>query len=590
MSYSAPVRDVSHILNHILELDDMIQNGMVSELDQQLATAILDEAGKFAAERLAPLNHKGDQQGCTLKNGEVTTPEGWGEAYTDWREAGWAALSAHQSFGGQALPQIIAQAVGEFWNSANLAFGLCPLLTQGAVDAITHHASNDLKTHYLPKMVSGEWAGTMNLTEPQAGSDLSAIRTKASPAANGTYSISGTKIFITYGEHELTENIIHLVLARLPDAPEGTRGISLFLVPKFLLNDDGTPGKRNDLVCSGIEKKLGIHASPTCVMTFGPNEGAEGYLVGEENRGLQAMFTMMNLARLSVGTQGVAIMERSTQAALDYAAERLQGNAPASPKGAMDPIIKHPDIRSQLSEMQATTQACRAICLLTAKYIDMAEYATDDKEQQAAARMAALLTPIAKAFSTDRALDITSKGVQIHGGMGFIEETGAAQHYRDARILPIYEGTNGIQAIDFISRKLPMEDGKTITALLAELTDISGTVKDTPKLAELVGDNLDNAIENCAATLTALQERGANDPSPHLYAATLTLELFGKTLGPALLLKGAVNAIKESSPDERRQWALAAGLAGLWLPQTGSLKRQILHLAKNGASLTAEIL
>ncbi len=590
MSYTAPTTDIQHILSHIIEIDPLIDQSLLGDLDQDLLAAILEEAGKFAKDQLAPLNQTGDKHGSTLNEGVVTTPPGWQDLYSHWQEAGWAALSAPQDHGGQALPHLLAQCVGEYWNSANMAFGLCPLLTQGAVDAIAHHASDELKAIYLPKMVSGEWTGTMNLTEPQAGSDLAAIASKATPQNDGSYLINGTKIFITYGEHELTQNIIHLVLARLPDAPSGTRGISLFIVPKFIVNEDGTLGERNDLLCTGLEHKLGIHGSPTCVMTFGNDKGAVGYLVGEKNRGLQAMFTMMNLARLSVGTQGVAIMERATQQALSYANERLQGTAPQSPKGTMDPIIKHPDIRASLSQMQATTQACRAICLLTAKYIDLSERAPEEEDKASANTMAALLTPIAKAFSTDCSLEVTSMGLQIHGGMGFIEETGAAQHYRDARILPIYEGTNGIQAMDLLFRKLPLENGQTIKSLINDIMNINRSLQDTPDLKAAIDGSLEGAIRDLTQTLEFLQNLETNDPTNHLYAATPFLKLMGLTLGAALLLKGAVSAIKARSPDHQRQSALAIFYAQQILPQTMGLKHQIIQSSSSSKTLTAQIL
>ena len=587
MSYTAPHKDIEHILSHIIQLDDLIANGLCGELDPTLISAILEEAGKFASDAIAPLNQIGDRAGCQLKDGgTVTTPEGWQELYSNWQEAGWATLSAPSEFGGQELPQTIAQVVGEFWNSANMAFGLCPLLTQGAVDAIAQHGSDQLKATYLPKMISGEWTGTMNLTEPQAGSDLAAITTKAEPQEDGSYLITGTKIFITYGEHDLTENIIHLVLARLPDAPEGTKGISLFLVPKFLVDGNGNLGERNKLVCSGLEHKLGIHASPTCVMNF---DGATGTLIGQENRGLLAMFTMMNLARLSVGTQGVAIMERSLQQAIAYAHERQQGTAPESPKGTKDPIINHPDIRGTLARMQATTQACRAICLLTAKQIDLSERSEDEATRQNAANMAALLTPIAKAFPTECCLEVTSEAVQVHGGMGFIEETGSAQHYRDARILPIYEGTNGIQAIDLMLRKLPLQQGETIKTLLQQLHTIQHSLEEAPQVKEQIKESLTTAITDLETTLSFLQKSEAGDPTTLLYAATPFLKLIGLTLGGALLIKGAVAANQTNSPDGQRQIALAVIFAHQLLPQTTALKHHICNSSQTSKDLTAQL-
>lgn len=580
MSYQAPIEDITHSLTYIAEIDQFMANGYAPTLDQDLITSILDEAGKFSQNQLAPLNHSGDQQGCKLNNGEVSTPDGWKEAYQQWREAGWATLSAPEQFGGQNLPHLLSQAVSEFWSGSNMAFGLCPLLTQGAVDAIAHHASDKLKNIYLEKMVSGEWTGTMNLTESQAGSDLSAIRTKATPNEDGSFAIKGSKIFITYGEHSLTENIIHLVLARLPDAPVGTKGISLFIVPKFLVDEAGTPTKRNDLVCSGIEHKLGIHASPTCTMTFGDNEGATGYMVGEKNRGLNAMFTMMNLARLSVGTQGVAIMERSTQAAIAYATERTQGAAINSPKGSNDPIIKHPDVRRNISHMKALTMASRAICLMTSKFIDISSRGETTEIKKEAANKAALLTPIAKAFATDCAMEATSLGVQVHGGMGFIEETGAAQHMRDARILPIYEGTNGIQAMDLMFRKLPLEGGNTLSSLIQEMSTINQQATATPNLSSDFGGHLTTALKDANETLSFLKSQIDQEASQNLttlfYAATPLLRLLGLCIGGGYLIKGAIAATNDQSPSHKKQTAIAAIFAHQFLSQTSGLKQQII--------------
>ena len=456
MTYQAPVDDIIHALKTAAGLDDLIGQGLLGGVDEDTIRAVIEEAGKFAAEVLEPLSAPGDRAGSKLVDGKVVTPPGWKEAYQQFAAGGWGALAAPEEWGGQNLPQVIATAAGEVWNSSNLAFGLCPLLTFGAIDAIEAQGTDELKRLYLPKMVSGEWTGTMNLTEPHAGSDLSLLKSRAVKQADGSYRIFGTKIFITYGDHEMTDNIVHLVLARLPDAPPGTRGISLFLVPKRLVGKDGALGAPNDVICAGVEHKLGIHASPTCVMKFGEKgDGAVGYLVGEENRGLNVMFIMMNAARLAVGTQGVAVAERATQRAVAYAKERRQGRSTKGGGDGMAPIIEHADIRRSLLTMKALTQAARAICLVTAKETDVARRSKNPAERAAAAHRVALLTPVAKAFSTDIGCEVASIGVQVHGGMGFIEETGAAQIYRDARILPIYEGTNGIQAIDLVTRKLP---------------------------------------------------------------------------------------------------------------------------------------
>ena len=468
MPYIAPVDDILHALKTAADIEALIADGTVAT-DIDTLRAVIEEAGKFGAEVLDPLNWSGDQEGSRLVDGVVHTPKGWKDAYSQFAAGGWGSLPCAEAHGGQGLPQMVSVAASEIWNSANMGFGLCPLLTQGAIDAVEAHGSDFLKHTFLPKMVSGEWTGTMNLTEPQAGSDLGHLRAKAERHADGTYTVTGTKIFITYGDHEMTDNIVHLVLARLPDAPPGTRGISLFLVPKYLVNKDGSIGARNDVVCAGVEHKLGIHASPTCVMKFGEQGGALGYLVGEENRGLNVMFIMMNAARLAVGVQGVAIAERATQRALEYAKDRRQGRTPSVKAGEMGPIIEHADVRRNLLTMKAMTQAARAICLVTARETDVSRLAKDPAVRAAAANTAALLTPIAKAFSTDIGCEVASIGVQIHGGMGFVEETGAAQYYRDARILPIYEGTNGIQAIDLVTRKLPLDGGKVIAAYIGEL-------------------------------------------------------------------------------------------------------------------------
>ena len=424
MTYQAPVDDIMRALKTAAGLDGLISSGVYEGLDEDTVRAVIEEAGKFGAEVLDPLNWTGDRTGSKLENGAVSTPPGWKEAYRQFASGGWSALPCPEEFGGQGLPGVLSMAACEIWNASNLSFGLCPLLTQGAIDALHTDGSDELKATYLPKMISGEWTGTMNLTEPQAGSDLGAIRTKAVRQADGTYRIFGTKIFITYGDHELTDNIVHMVLARLPDAPAGTRGISLFLVPKRLVNADGSLGARNDVVCAGLEHKLGIHASPTCVMKFGEGDGAVGYLVGHENRGLNTMFIMMNAARLAVGIQGVAVAERATQRAVAYARDRRQGRTQSSKGGEMGPIIEHADIRRTILTMKALTQAARSICLVTAREIDVSHRAKDAAQRKAAADKAALLTPIAKAFSTDIGCEVASMGVQIHGGMGFVEETG----------------------------------------------------------------------------------------------------------------------------------------------------------------------
>jgi acyl-CoA dehydrogenase len=558
MTYRAPVDDIVFALKTAAGLPDLIASGVI-EVDEDTVRAVIDEAGRFASEVLDPLNVPGDRTGSRLVEGKVVTPPGWKEAYQAFAEGGWAALPCPPEHGGQGLPEMVSVAACEIWNSANLSFGLCPLLTQGAIDALSVHGSEALKKIYMAKMVSGEWTGTMNLTEPHVGSDLGHLTTKAVKQPDGTYRLFGTKIFITYGDHELTENIIHMVLARLPDAPPGTRGISLFLVPKRLVNPDGTLGKRNDVVTASLEHKLGIHASPTAVLKYGEGgEGAVGYLVGEENRGLNTMFIMMNAARLAVGVQGVAIAERATQRAHDYAGERKQGRATGAPASVMSPIIVHPDIRRSLLTMRALTQAARAICLVTARELDVAEAGKDAETRAKASARAALLTPIAKAFSTDIGVEVASIGVQIHGGMGFIEETGAAQHYRDARILPIYEGTNGIQAIDLLTRKLPLEGGKVAEAYIAELAQTVAEVKasNRPEFGRM-GERLGAAVDALAAASRWMGGALQKSPDTALAGAQPYLRLFGLAAGGIYLARGALAVVREGGTDSAGRIALA---------------------------------
>ncbi|MGE0764881.1 MAG: acyl-CoA dehydrogenase [Hyphomicrobiaceae bacterium] len=548
MTYRAPVDDIMFALKTAAGLDEMLERGTVT-VDQDTIRAVVDEAGKFASDVLDPLNASGDRAGARLVDGVVETPAGWKEAYKAFSDGGWASLAADESLGGQDLPEIVSMATSEIWNSANMGFGLCPLLTQGAIDAIAAHGSDELKRTYLPNMASGRWTGTMNLTEPHAGSDLGHLRTKAVRQPDGTYRITGTKIFITYGDHELTENIIHLVLARLPDAPPGTRGISLFVVPKVLVDADGNLGERNDVICAGLEHKLGIHASPTCVMKYGENgDGAVGYLVGEENRGLNVMFVMMNAARLAVGVQGVAIAERATQRAIAYAQERKQGRSARGRGGEMSPIIEHADIRRNLMTMKAMTQAARAICLVTAAELDKAHAEKDEGSRRAALDRAALLTPVAKAFSTDIGVEVASIGVQVHGGMGFIEETGAAQHYRDARILPIYEGTNGIQAIDLLMRKLPLEGGKAVESYIAELSTTAEEVRasNRPEFG-LMGERLMQAVGALAEASRWMGGALQQNPEAALAGAQPYLRLFGLAAGGVYLARGALAIVRDGT-------------------------------------------
>jgi alkylation response protein AidB-like acyl-CoA dehydrogenase len=579
MTYRAPVDDIAFALRHAAGLGPALAEGLYGDLSDDVIQAVLEEAGKFATDVLAPLNPIGDRYGTPFKDGIVTTAPGWKEAYRAWAQAGWNGLAAPAQWGGQDLPQAVNAACIEMWNSAAMAFGLGPVLTMAGIDALVSHGSDELKRTYLPKLVSGEWMGTMQLTEPQAGSDVGALRTKAERAADGSYRLTGQKIFITYGEHDLTDNIIHLVLARLPDAPPGTKGISLFLVPKFLLNADGSPGQRNDARAHSIEHKLGIHASPTCTMVYGDRGGAIGFLIGEENRGMACMFTMMNQARLSVALQGVAIAERATQQALAYARERRQGRASDAQSGS-SPIIAHPDVKRMLLTMRALTRAARALSYATAVALDRAQRSPDDAARTAAHQRASLLTPIAKAFSTDIGNEVACLGVQVHGGMGYVEETGAAQHFRDARIAPIYEGTNGIQAIDLVTRKLPLAGGATVRAYIGELRRTVEAVNVTNDPAfGWTGVRLQDAVDSLQRATDWLLGGQHNDLEPALAGATPYLRLFALAAGGALLAQEALAAkrIAENGADAGARTAIARFFAENLAVQAGGLERTVVE-------------
>jgi acyl-CoA dehydrogenase len=580
MTYQAPVADMAFALKHGAGFGQALSDGIYGDLGEDLVDSVLEQAGKFANGVLVPLNASGDRYGTPFKDGIVTMPPGWKEAYRAWAQAGWNSLAAPAQWGGQGLPHALNAACIEMWNSAALAFGLGPLLTMAGVDALEAHGSDALKRAYLPKLVSGEWMGTMQLTEPQAGSDVGALRTRAERAGDGSYRITGQKIFITYGEHDLTENIIHFVLARLPDAPPGTKGISLFLVPKFLLNADGSLGRRNDARAHSIEHKLGIHASPTCTMVYGDGGGATGFLIGEENRGMACMFTMMNLARLAVGLQGVAIAERATQQALAYARERRQGRAAG--RSGSSPIIAHPDVKRMLLTMRALTRAARAICYVTAVAVDRAKRSADEGTRHAAHERAALLTPIAKAFSTDVGTEVASLGVQVHGGMGYIEETGAAQHYRDARIAPIYEGTNGIQAIDLVTRKLPLNGGASVKSYIGELKRTIEAVNAVNDPAfGWTGLRLQEAVDSLQRVTQWLLSRAHNDVDAALAGATPYLRLFALAAGGTLLAEEAIAAkrLAGNGVDAASRIALARYFAENLAVSAGGLERTVVEAA-----------
>src|SRR5215469_2783883 len=569
MTYHAPVADIAFALKH------------AAGLNAAMVEQVLEEAGRFATDVIAPLNRVGDQYGTPFKDGTVTTPPGWKDAYTSWAAAGWNGLTAPAEWGGQDLPHAVNAGCVEMWNSASMAFGIGPVLTMAAIDALHAYGNDRLKKEYLGKLIGGEWMGTMQLTEPQAGSDVGALRTKAERAADGSYRITGQKIFITYGEHDLTDNIIHMVLARLPDAPPGTKGISLFLIPKFLLNADGSLGQRNDARAHSIEHKLGIHASPTCTMVYGDRGGATGFLVGEENRGMACMFTMMNQARLSVALQGVAIAERATQQALAYARERKQGRATGVESGS-SPIIAHPDVKRMLLTMRALTRAARALCYATAVALDRAQRSPDEAARKAAHERASLLTPVAKAFSTDIGSEVASLGVQVHGGMGYIEETGAAQHYRDARIAAIYEGTNGIQAIDLVTRKLPLAGGAAVRAYIGEIKRTVAAVNASNEAAfGWTGLRLQDAVDALERATHWLLGSQRNDLDAALAGATPYLRLFALAAGGALLAEEALAAMRLAGigADAAGRTAIARFFAENLAVQAASLERTVVEAA-----------
>ncbi len=468
-NYTAPVEDMGFVLKEIIELEKLCAEAGIDNTTIDIIDTVLDAAGKLAKEEIEPINKSGDLEGIKINSaGEVATAKGFKEAYQHYVEGGWGSLQFDTEYGGQGIPFVVAASVQEMWHSANMSWGLCPLLTQGAVEAISHNASTELKRRYLPKLISGEWSGTMNLTEGDAGTDVGALKTRATPEKD-YYLIRGQKIYITWGEHDMAKNIVHLVLARLPDAPKGVKGISLFLVPKFLVNDDGSLGERNDLKALSLEDKIGIHACPTCVMSYGEKSGAIGYLVGKENKGMQCMFTMMNNARLTVGLQGVSIAERAYQQALSFCKERVQGVAPGHAK--VGPIIRHPDVQRMLSTMKAITEASRALSYSACAEVDRVAGNLPNNKLEAHTRRLGLLTPIVKGWCTEIAQEVASLSLQCHGGMGYVEETGIAQIFRDARILPIYEGTNGIQSMDFVGRKIIGDKGLGIMELIAEMQE-----------------------------------------------------------------------------------------------------------------------
>ncbi len=564
--YRAPVGDINFTLNHVCDYPTIASLPGNEHADPDTAEGLLEEAGRFMAQVLAPLNPVGDKEGVKWNpDYTVTTATGFISAYEQYVDAGWGAVPFPSEYGGGAFPWVIALALQELMTSSNLSFSMCPLLTQGAIDALLHHGSETLKETWLPNMVSGKWTGTMNLTEPDAGSDVGALRTTAKPVGDGTYLVSGQKIFISFGEHDMAENIVHLVLARTPDAPPGTKGISLFVVPKFLINDDGSLADRNDVRCLSVEHKLGIHASPTCVLEYGgASDGAVGYLVGEENHGMAYMFTMMNQARLSVGLQGLALSERAYQQALTFAQERHQGRAIGAPPGTSSPIFDHPDVRRMLMTMRSSMDAMRALLYANAEAIDFATHHPDEDIRTINDERAALYTPLSKSWCTDLSIDLTGLAIQIHGGMGFIEETGVAQHYRDARIATIYEGTNGIQAMDLVGRKLPMRMGGVINDHYERLDSLLAEAAKVPALVPAV-EATQSLLSACRDATQWIFEHAAA-PADVLAGATPFQRMLAVVTAGTFLLKGAASAHAAGTPDAPNRVASAAFFGTQILP------------------------
>jgi len=545
-SYVPPLEDHKFVLNHVADLEEISKLNGYQHADPVTVATIVEEAGRFFAEVMEPINRVGDEQGSTLDDdGQVHTPEGFKEAYEKFVESGWPAAHLPAEWGGGGLPYTVGVVIQEMFKTSNMAFSLAGMLTQGAVEALVTHGSDDLKAQYLEKLISGEWAGTMNLTEPEAGSDVGALRTKAVKQDDGSYRIFGTKIFITWGDQDITDNVIHLVLARTEGAPPGTRGISMFLVPKYILDAEGNPGERNDYRVVSIEHKLGIHASPTCVISFGDaGKGAAGYLIGDQMAGMRNMFTMMNAARIGVGMEGLALTERAYQHALTYAWERVQGRPVGAPAEASVAIVEHPDVRRMLLTMRANTEAMRCLLYYAARSGDLMFHSESEGRREFESKRLALLTPIVKAWMTDLGVEMTSLGLQVHGGMGYIEETGAAQYFRDARIAPIYEGTNGIQAMDLVLRKLPIDEGKVVEDLITEMSEVLGALAAHEDLS-IFREELATAIQGLAETSAWLGERLAGGEfDDALAAATPYLTQFGTILGGWLMAISAVEAKK----------------------------------------------
>ena len=581
--YQAPIADMKFVLRELVDMDLLAQLPGFAEMTPDVAESVLDEAAKFAGAVLSPLNRSGDLEGVRWQDGQVLTAGGWKQAYARFAADGWHALSCPAEFGGQNLPRALSALIEEMWNGANVAFALCPMLTRGAIDALELGGTEAQRDLYLPKMVSGEWTGTMNLTESQAGSDLSAVRTRAVPTGDGRYLVTGQKIFITYGEHDLTGNIIHLVLARVAGAPDGVKGTSLFLVPKFLVNADGSLGARNDVHCLSVEHKLGIHASPTCVLAFGQNGGAVAELIGEENRGLEYMFIMMNAARYSVGIEGVGLSERAYQTALAYARERIQGTEAGIRGGPRVPILRHPDVRRMLLMMKSQTEAMRALAGVVAVSLDAARLHPNAEERARHQARADLMIPVIKGWCTENSVDIASLGIQVHGGVGFVEETGAAQYLRDARITPIYEGTTAIQANDLIGRKLARDGGAAAQTVVAEMRALARALSADAKLSGLA-PALSAAVDALEQAIGYVVGNYATDIRAVSVGAVPMLKLFGIVAGGWQLLRSASIAqqrLADASGSDAAFYAAKISSARFYadyvLSQAAGLAHGIMH-------------
>ena len=584
--YQAPLTDMKFVLRELVDFGALARLAGLPEMTLDVAEAVLEEAARFAGGVLSPLNRSGDVQGARWRNGEVLTPDGWKEAYARFVADGWGALSCPDRFGGQNLPRVLSALIEEMWNGANVAFALCPMLTRGTVDAIELRGSEALQRTYLAKLVSGEWSGTMNLTEPQAGSDLSAVRTRAVRCADGRYRLEGQKIFITYGEHDLTGNVIHLVLARIAGAPDGVKGISLFVVPKFLVGEDGSPGARNDVHCVSIEHKLGIKASPTCVLAYGQNGGALGELVGEENRGLEYMFIMMNAARFSVGLEGVGIAERAYQTALAYARDRIQSTEAGVRGGARVPIVRHPDVRRMLLVMKSEVEAMRALAAVVAVSLDAARLHSEAEERERHQVFADLMIPVVKGWCTENAVEIASLGIQVHGGVGFVEATGAAQYLRDARITPIYEGTTGIQANDLVGRKLARDGGRAADRVIGEMRTAAARLTAVPgagpHLVAMAGA-LAGGVDALSMAIAHVVANYARDIRGVSVGAVPLLKLFGIVAGGWQLARSAlISHQRLSAPGAERGFyeakiSTARFYADHVLSQAPGLAHSIVH-------------